>query len=148
MIPASWGRHFWTTIHIAAMGYPENPTFEDKVAYKEFYMTIGKVLPCKKCTINFARHIADMPIDSYLIHGKRKLFDWTVYLHNTVNKELGRPQWNTDYAWSHYQNLCQKTSQGKNTTLPSNALYHTHIALAIINVIIVFVLIYKLSTTR
>ena len=110
MKPKIWGKHFWYTIHLAALGYPANPTFEEKMAYKDFYTSIGKVLPCKKCTLNFARHMADMNLDAHL-HSKEQLFNWTVYFHNTVNKEIGKPQWNTEYAMSFYKSFCEQNGK-------------------------------------
>ena len=128
MMPKVWGKHFWMTIHLTALGYPSNPTLEDKNNYKAFYEAIGKVLPCKKCTLNFARHTSFMRIDNNL-NDKKNMFNWTVYLHNSVNKELGRPLWNTDYAYAFYQNVAAvgagdsdsgsdlSSTNGKNTPL-------------------------------
>jgi len=144
MTPKTWGKYFWYTIHLTALGYSEKPTFEDKIAYKSFYESIGKVLPCKKCTINFARHFADMPIDPYLIHGKRKLFDWTVYLHNTVNKELGKPQWNTDYAWDFYKTMCKNGTNAAERHPTSHGVNHTYNILVVINLLIIMLVVYRL----
>lgn len=144
MKPKVWGKHFWYTIHMAAMGYPENPTFEDKMAYKEFYQSIGKVLPCKKCTLNYARHFADMNIDAHM-HSRQQLFNWTVYFHNTVNKELGKPQWNTEYALSFYNSLCEKTAASKEptTTVDPKNVSKTMVIINIIAIIIGLLLLLK-----
>lgn len=116
MQPNIWGKYFWSCMHIAALGYPNEPTFEDQVNYTAFYRTIGKVLPCKKCTVNYERHFSSLPIEPHL-GDRRALFNWTVYLHNTVNKELGKALWNTDYAYSYYINL----PASKNTSITDNS---------------------------
>lgn len=141
MHPSVWGKYFWNTIHLAALGFPDNPTFEDKIAYKEFYASIGKVLPCVKCKANYARHFVELPIDPYLTGGKRKLFEWTVYFHNTVNKELGKLQWSVDFAWEHYKNMIEnKKTQDQ---MASNAVKWGWIVLVIINISVILLILRK-----
>lgn len=96
-----WGKYFWYCIHLTALAYPDNPTEQDKIIYKQFYLSLGKVLPCQKCSRNFGRHLGSIPIDFFL-QNKDMLFKWTVHIHNIVNKEIGKPQWNVEYAESYY----------------------------------------------
>lgn len=110
MMPKIWGKHFWMCIHLAALAYPNNPTLEDKSNYKNFFTYIGKILPCKKCTVNYGRHTSLMPIDNHL-EDRQSLFNWTVYLHNSVNKELGKPLWNTEYAYGYYKGIVNGTTK-------------------------------------
>lgn len=140
MKPKIWGKHFWYTIHLAALGYPDNAQFEEKMAYKDFYEAIGKVLPCKKCTVNYSRHFKDMNIDGHL-HSKQQLFNWTVYFHNTVNKELGKPQWNTEYAWSFYNNMCEKIAKGEVSSNNAGAGVPLKLLLLINAIVILIVII-------
>ena len=35
--PNIWGPHGWKFLHYVSLGYPENPTPEDKINYKNFY---------------------------------------------------------------------------------------------------------------
>lgn len=97
-----WGKYFWYCIHLTALGYPENPNHKDKLIYKQFYLCLGKILPCPKCSANFVRHLITLPIDSFL-QNRQMLFKWTVYMHNIVNKEIGKPQWNVEYAEAYYK---------------------------------------------
>jgi len=85
-----WGPNVWRSIHFIALGYPKKPTFEDKENYKNFFNSLGPVLPCSKCSLNFKRHMDEIPIDMYLHNGQ--LFAWTVKLHNLVNKENEKPE--------------------------------------------------------
>ena len=86
MQPSVWGPHVWRSIHYIALGYPDNA---DSMAYKEFFLNLWKVIPCLKCSINYKRHLEELPpIDQYL-GSKDDLFKWTVALHNIVNLELG-----------------------------------------------------------
>ena len=51
--PQIWGPHGWKFIHYVSLGYPENPTINDKNFYKNFYYSLQDVLPCEKCRINY-----------------------------------------------------------------------------------------------
>lgn len=126
-----WGHHLWATIHLVALGYPENPTFADREAYKKFYQAIGKVLPCTKCKANFIRHFASLDISPFLA-SRKSLFEWTVYLHNSVNKELGKPMWNVEYAVAFYE-----AHKVKNST--NSRICNYMVALIVLNIIVLTV---------
>lgn len=92
MQPSVWGPHLWKSIHYIALGYPENPDEVVKQYYKEFFLNLWKVVPCYKCSVNYKRHLEELPpIDNFLI-SRDELFKWTIALHNIVNVELGKPQ--------------------------------------------------------
>lgn len=127
MKPSYWGKYFWKVMHITALGYPDNPSEDDKQVYRRFFETIGQVLPCKKCSKNYASHFENVPITKFL-DGPESLFKWTVYLHNIVNKELGKPQWSIEFAESHYKAEEQKEYQSSTictTTVPSTIVQST-----------------------
>lgn len=109
MQPEIWGSHAWSTLHLFAIGYPKSPTYEDIVAYKNFYENFWKVIPCYKCSVNYRRHLKEYPLDNYLTDNK-KLFEWTVNLHNIVNKELGKPQMSIEDATNIYRNIIKKSA--------------------------------------
>jgi hypothetical protein len=96
-----WGKSFWTTIHVAALGFPEVATDEARQKYKAFYTSIGDVLPCAKCKANYARHFNKLPIDFYLFD-KNMLFTWTVQLHNIVNAEIKKKELSVEDAKEYY----------------------------------------------
>jgi hypothetical protein len=138
MKPKMWGKYFWTTLHLAAMGYPDSPTIEDKETYRAFYTNFGRILPCYKCSINYMRHLTELPIDESLLNSV-SLFNWTISLHNVVNRELGKPQWNLEYARMHYTNIEQSVSSG-NSLSGWNGKYAL-IGIVTINVILAFLVL-------
>ena len=88
--PTVWGPIFWHTVHIAALGYSNEPNYTQKRAAKEFFEALGHMIPCPTCREHYAVHIHKFPISPHL--DKRvDLFRWTVNLHNEVNKSLGKP---------------------------------------------------------
>ena len=91
MDPSLWGGCVWNSVHIIALGYPKEPTDLDRQMYTSYYAELWKVLPCYKCSVNYKRHLEELPIENYLDSNDR-LFEWTVKLHNIVNKELGKKE--------------------------------------------------------
>ena len=106
MEPKVWGKYIWTSIHMIALGYPDKPTQEDKINYKEFYINLWKVIPCYKCSINYKRHLQDIPIDEHL-NDNMSLFKWTVDFHNIVNKELGKKQWTFEESLEKFRKIAR-----------------------------------------
>lgn len=107
-----WGRFFWTTMHVAALGFPDVATDAIRQQYKDFYIGIGNALPCAKCKANYARHLSELPIDLYLFD-KNSMFAWTVKFHNIVSKETGKNrEWTIEEAKTFY--TTGKYAAGKN----------------------------------
>ena len=91
MLPKIWGKYGWDYFHIVTMGYPENPTKEDKQLYYEYFMAFPNTLPCKKCKNNFLIHLEKYPLTDQVLESRENLVDWGINLHNVVNFYLGKP---------------------------------------------------------
>lgn len=102
--PSVWGPFFWHTIHIAALGYPKNPTYTDKRAAKEFFEALQFMLPCGVCRDHYANHIKSKPISTFL-DKRADLFRWTIDIHNEVNRSLNKPQWTEQEVMAYYARL-------------------------------------------
>jgi hypothetical protein len=76
-------------LHFVALGYPEYPGEHDVDAYKAFFYGLQHVIPCHTCAVNYARHLKEYPIGPYL-SSPDSLFEWTVVMHNAVNRETGK----------------------------------------------------------
>lgn len=131
MQPEIWGPYLWRSIHYIAIGYPDKPTSEEVQNYYIFFNNLWKIIPCYKCSINYKRHLDELPIDDFLI-SKMKLFEWTVSLHNIVNKELGKKQMSFEEAKLYISNnqiYLQKTNY-----------FHYSILLLIIIILLAYIL--------
>ena len=102
--PQVWGPFFWNTIHIAALGYPTEPTYTHKKAAKEFLEALQVIIPCPKCRRHFADHIAKFPITPHL-DTRNAFFKWTVVLHNSINKALGKPEYTEQETIKYFKRL-------------------------------------------
>jgi hypothetical protein len=104
MQPSQWGSHVWFAMHYAALRYPQTPTFDQKQAYYEFYISLKNVLPCKKCRVHYTEILERLPLSYQVLENRHKLFSWTVEVHNIVNKSLNKPTITLEEALSIYEN--------------------------------------------
>lgn len=83
-----WGSQAWHFIHSIAYAYPENPTDLEKTFYNQFIYSLSYVLPCSICSEHFMEILKYMPpkLDS-----QQDFFNWSVDVHNEVNKNNGKP---------------------------------------------------------
>jgi hypothetical protein len=102
--PEVWGPFFWHTIHIVALGYPQEPTYSDKKAAKEFFESLTVLIPCPMCRDHYASHMVKLPIGPSL-DSRKDLFRWTVELHNEVNVMLGKRKYSETEVIQFYTRL-------------------------------------------
>ena len=90
--PNIWGPHGWKFMHYVSLGYPSDPTEQDKQNYKNFYTSFQHILPCAKCAHNYSYNLKKYPIDNHL--GSRDtLVRWVIDIHNQVNTELNKKEY-------------------------------------------------------
>jgi hypothetical protein len=102
--PTVWGPFFWHTIHIVALGYPKNPTYTDKKCAKDFYESLAYLLPCAICREHYKEHLGKHPITTFL-DSRTDLIKWTIEIHNSVNKTLGKPEWTLPEVLAYYEKV-------------------------------------------
>lgn len=102
--PSTWGPFFWHTMHLVALGYPKKPTYAEKRAAKEFYESFTHLIPCPVCKMHYAEHLKKNPVTPSL-DTKSDLFEWTVRIHNLVNKDLDKPLYTEAEAVLFYHRL-------------------------------------------
>lgn len=125
MKPEIWGRHMWYSIHFIALNYPDDPSSDDIRYYKSFFENLHQVIPCYKCSVNYVKHLSERPLELSDLKNSRALFNWTVDIHNIVNKELKKPNMSHDDAWVFYNdpnNFTKKNSNGGNVKMINYAL--------------------------
>lgn len=80
----------WRYMHSFALHRSRSETL------KMLYQVIG-ALPCDECRWHYIQYITERPPSG-------DLFAWTVQLHNSVNRRLGKPQMSLADAKRLYQN--------------------------------------------
>jgi len=102
--PSTWGPFFWHTMHLVALGYPSTPTYAEKRAAKEFFESFTHLIPCPLCKLHYANHLKENPLTPSL-DSKKDLFNWTIKIHNLVNRDLGKPEYTDTDAITFYHRL-------------------------------------------
>ena len=98
MMTKIWGPAGWLFLHCVTYGYPLNPENNDiqngipvgktRQNYKDFFLRIGDVLPCKYCRDSYKKFIITDPITPNL-NNRNLLTKWLWRIHNRVNEKLG-----------------------------------------------------------
>jgi hypothetical protein len=91
-------------MHLVALGYPNEPTYAEKRAAKEFYESFTHLIPCPTCKLHYAEHLKGMPLTPSL-DSRKDLFKWTVDMHNLVNRDLGKQEYTEEDAIAFYHKL-------------------------------------------
>lgn len=84
--PSIWGPPLWAEFHRLC----RFPTPGTRNAVKAFIERI----PCLLCALHYGELIGQYPMPP----SDRDLFAWSVFIHNQVNKDLGKPQVSLEQA--------------------------------------------------
>lgn len=83
---SAWYHIYWNFMHVSAIGCT---TKTKQAAYIRMMSSpdciMQRLIQCNKCSINYAKHLSDYPIED-----AHDLYKWSCYIHNTVNKENGK----------------------------------------------------------
>ena len=91
-----WGPVGWKFLHSVAHGFPENPAEFDAENglplgttannYKQFFVLVGHVLPCRYCRDSYHEYVRfEPPVTA----SRATLTRWLWDIHNKVNHKLG-----------------------------------------------------------
>jgi hypothetical protein len=105
--PEIWGPIFWSTIHIVSLAYPDEPSYAEKRAAKEFFSALQHLLPCPKCRAHFREIIQGLPVDTWL-DNRKALVEWTWMVHNQVNTRLEKPSITLEEFYSRYREMGER----------------------------------------
>lgn len=104
--PLYFGPGRWSDLHKYALYCALHRKFDNYVEYAKFILS---TLECKKCRDHAAKNLKHHPIENFrdLVYNKPgskfdgKILDcflWSVVFHNTVNRQLGKPEMSTEAA--------------------------------------------------
>ena len=104
LITKIWGEPGWTFNHAATFGYPLEPTDEQKIKYKNYFISLGDVLPCRYCRESYQIMITtgDTALTDEVLENRETLTKWFWRVHNAVNDKL-----EVDYGFT-YEDLIEK----------------------------------------
>ena len=94
----SWKQYTWIVFHNIAKSYDDS----NKDRYNDFFESFKVVIPCKICREHYKKNVSENDMNIYSNLESDKIFNWTVNLHNTVNRMHGKSQWSYDKASDFY----------------------------------------------
>jgi hypothetical protein len=138
--PNIWGPHLWKALHMITMGYPNEPSFDDKKNYRVFFENFYHVIPCNMCSNNYKKHLTELPLTDKVFEKKHNLVNWLIDLHNIVNKEHNKPQLTYPQAYKLiYENFNEEPKKTENY----NKFYPLWILIIILVILVMIAIIYK-----
>lgn len=90
LITKIWGGPGWIFLHSITFGYPINPTPNQKNMYRDFFINLGNVLPCRFCRESYIKFITegDTALTDNVLENRENLTKWLYNVHNAVNNKL------------------------------------------------------------
>lgn len=95
MMTRVWGPPGWFFLHCVTFGYPVDPAKFDNEKelepgttaelYRNFFISVGGVLPCKYCRESYKEFVKELPPD---VTNRDTLVKWFWEIHNKVNNKL------------------------------------------------------------
>lgn len=91
LITKIWGSPGWIFNHSVTFGYPIEPTNENKKEYREYFVSVGNVLPCRYCRESYKKFITEGPtvLTDEVFKNRGTLTKWFYDIHEAVNHKLG-----------------------------------------------------------
>jgi len=125
LITKIWGGPAWTFTHAITYGYPIEPNEEQKQDYKTFFISMGKVLPCRYCRESYQKFITtgETALTDEVLASRKTLTVWYKKVHDTVNNKLGIDygitQEDLDHRFESFRARCDMTDPAiKGCTTP------------------------------
>ena len=93
-----WQRATWILFHTLTLNY--NEQYKDE--YKNFFDSLKITIPCRICRNHYSQNVdkAELSFDQNI--NPERIFNWTVDLHNEVNKMNRKKVWSYDEARNFY----------------------------------------------
>lgn len=115
----TFGPVAWQFLHYVSINYPDYPTLQDKINYKNFMISIQNILPCNVCAVNYKKHLEELPLTDEILSSRDLFIRWVIDMHNIVNKIKNKPILSYDEAIKAiFSNHLQSNLQ--NSNLQSN----------------------------
>jgi hypothetical protein len=144
--PEIWGPNIWQTLHFISLGYPNNPSNDDKEYYRNFFLSFKHVLPCKICSIHYAENLKKYPLTDEVLSSKNNLILWVIDTHNAVNESNKKPIIRYDNAINMIidKSKCNHFNFNLNPNPNSNPnQYILYILFIILAILIIIAILYK-----
>lgn len=90
LITKIWGGPGWIFNHSVTFGYPIEPTPLQREEYRQYFTSLGHVLPCRYCRESYQKFISEGPtkLTDEVLKNRDSLTRWMYDVHQAVNAKL------------------------------------------------------------
>ena len=115
MLTTVWGPSIWHFLHTMSFNYPVKPKRKHKKEYKDFIMSLGKILPCRHCRENFPKNLKSIPLTDKALKNRHNFSKWMYDFHEKVNEMLKKKSGLTfKQVRNRYENFRARCSEDDN----------------------------------
>lgn len=139
LAPELWGPSFWSTIHLLCLGAPKDISDVIQLQYMAFFNALPYVIPCGTCSQHLLENYKKYPLENYL-SSQDKLFQWSVLLHNEVNRSLNKPIWTEEEARAHWSKKINGFTNSSGESVSSNS-YLKRISMVLLSLVAIGIVI-------
>lgn len=100
--PQLWGPCGWKFLHYISLGYPKNPSLDQKRYYREFIQSLPYILPCRSCREHFHKTLKCYDITK-VINSRKEMFEFFVDAHNQVNRKNNKPVYSYQKVYDDFE---------------------------------------------
>ena len=102
--PRVWGPHYWFFLHTMARTYPDKPNDVIKRKYYDLLTNFPLFIPHRALADQMASWLDKFPVQPYLA-SRASLEKWVLFLHNKVNRQMGKDELTMEEATLAVQRL-------------------------------------------
>ena len=102
--PKIWGPYGWLFIQSSILSYPNNPSDNEKIVYKQFIESLKIILPCLKCREHITQYIDNNPINDNILNNRENFLKWILGAQNNINKINNKKLIKYDEFIDYYKN--------------------------------------------
>ncbi len=97
-----WGPKLWEVMHTFSYAYSISPTNIEKQSARNFFSSIGNLIPCSHCSQHCLEYTKNNPPQ---VQNKESLINWVFNFHNSVNQRLGKPYYSRQQLNDKYEQV-------------------------------------------
>mgnify|MGYP000229924304 CR=1 FL=1 len=100
-----YGPYLWPFTHFAADCMVDNPDYETRKGFSDFFNSLKYVLPRGLCRDNYRDMLSRYPVTPESFLNRRSAISIVNDLHNDVNSRLGKPVYTLDESMARIQQM-------------------------------------------
>lgn len=132
MLTSTWGPAIWHFLHMISFNYPVDPTPQQKRQFRDFVLSLQKVLPCKYCRMNLSKNLKQMPLTLDHMRDRGTFSRYIYELHELVNRMLkkssGLTYCDVRERYEHFRSRCTQSADSGTRLFSTSEIKRANVA--------------------